>query len=464
MAQTALRRPLAVRVSRPDWLTVIAVVGAALLAALAGSVGSNPILPLIVVGGAVLLVVAYLKPLWVVALGMVVIPLEGFVAGTLIGPTQAVLGTAAAGWIIRWATTRPIRLPAHPLFVPFALLIFANVMGLFLADQPSVVFKQVVTWGTTLIVAAAVAESRGGKPVERILFGLALSGGIAGLMAIVYPQPLTGTIFGGGDVTRVTAGLGSPNVLGGLIALTIPFQLVFILRGPKLWRMVALGCLGLSLAGMSLAVSRGAFIGLGAALMVLLVWRPFRTAALIVVPAVLVIAIAGDNPVSAKLDNQQVIKRLNESGGGESESLRVELWRATPRMIEDKPIFGVGALEYGHATPKYHIPSSQGTAPHAHDTLLTIAAELGLFGLSAFLALLFFTYAALVRVGRRATGMDQALGLAIAASLTGLMVSGILDYLLGSAVVSSSFFTMIGCAAALAIGVKHREASGAVPA
>ena len=328
-----------------------------------------------------LLVAAYLRPIWVLTGAMVAIPLEGFGNGALIGPSQAVLGAVAAGWTLRWATARPITVPKHPALIAFALLIVANAAGLLLADEPDIVIRQVFNWGTMLVVALCLAETAGGRSVRNVLLAFAVCGGVGGLISVASPQSLTGFVFGAGQVTRATGGLGSPNVLGGLLAMTVPFQLIFMLRGSPRVRLLAGGCLALALAGMTLAVSRGAFIGLAASLLVLLAWGPFRRAALIVIPPVLVIAIAGDNPVSAKLDAQQVITRLAETNTAESVDLRFKLWKATPRMVRDKPIFGVGAFEYGHSAPKYDIPSSQGTPPHAHNLLLTIVAELGLFGL-----------------------------------------------------------------------------------
>lgn len=450
MTARALRAPRAPYML-PSVSTATAVVAAAALAALTvAAVPSAPYVPFVLLSGALIFCLAVASPIAVVVIGVLAIPFEGFTS-FVIGPSQALFGAAAAGWLVRWLATRPFTLPRHPALVAFAALVVVNAAGLLIAAEPSIVARQVVTWGTMLVVAASIIHAQRRDTVRNVLLAFAICGGIAGVLAVVRPEPLI-DVLAGGDLDRATAGLGSPNALGILLGMALPVQLMFALRGPALTRAVGAGCLVLSTVGLMLAVSRAAFIGLGVALLVLAFWGRFRRAALTVLPFVIVLAIATDSPVSSVPKGRQVAERVTELQTDSKTDLRLPLWKATPRMIEDHPFFGVGALEYGHSAATYGILSTQGVPPHAHNMLLTIAAELGLVGLAAFLALVFSVAGALRRVVKGGSGERQAMGYALAAAFAVLFVGGIFDYALGSPPIAAATFVLTGCAIALAAG------------
>lgn len=422
--------------------------GAGILAALSvAAVPAAPFVPVVLVAAGFALCAAVAWPMHVMCVGLMVVPLEGFFPG-LIGPAQAVLGLGAVGWLFAWATRAPVTIPRHPVLIGVVALWVAQAAGLLFAPDPLNVAKQVVTWGTMAIVVVAVAHSARPRDVQNLLLALAVTGGVGGVMAIVDPQSLTGAVFAANDVTRATGGLGSPNILGMLLGVTIPVQLVFILRAPKLWmRTVALGCFSLAMAGMALSVSRGAFIGLAAALLVLAFWAPFRRAAVFVVPLLLVLSIVGHNPASPI--GGKVVSRLSEARVTGSSNPRLILWRAAPRMIEDRPVFGMGAFEYGRYASSYGILASEGQLGHAHSLILTVAIESGLVGAGSLLAIFAALALGLGRVIRRASGFEQALAFGLAASFLGFFVNGVLDYGLGAAPIAAIFFVPVGVAVAL---------------
>ncbi|MBA2319787.1 MAG: O-antigen ligase family protein [Deltaproteobacteria bacterium] len=435
--------------------TAAGVLGAAFLAALSpAAFPSDPLIPVVVVGTILVLGLAVVRPMAVVAAGVLVIPLEGFIGGSPIGPSQALLGAAAIGWLIGWVATRPRTLPSHPALAAFGLLVVATAAGLIFAPEPLIVGRQVATWGVLFVVAAAIAKTQGGPEVRTLLLAFAACGGLAGMIAVLGVEPSTVAFGGYVDPDRAEAGLGSPNALGVLLAMALPVQLMFVFRGTSVVRALALACVAFSLVGMTLAVSRGSFIGLAAAIVVLVLWAPFRRWALALVPILLLFLLAGSNPVASILD-QEIVDRLAEIKGSGGNNPRLVLWEAAPKMVEDHPAFGVGALEFGYHAGEYGIGASPAAPNHAHSTPLTIAAELGLVGLAAFVALAFFVGVGLQRAIRFASEDAQAMGYALAASFTVLLVSGMLDYVLGAPPMAAAAFVLVGCAVSLALGVER---------
>lgn len=433
-------------------LLVVLAAGAALFAALlVAAAPTAPIFPLVVVGALAAIACAVLRPLLVVVVGVLAIPLEGLFPG-IVGPAQALLGLAAVGWLLRWASTPPVTLPRHPALAAAGALWLANAVGLLFAPEPDFVARQVITWGTFILVAVAIAHTATVRDLRRLLLAIAACGGIAGALAIIDPQPLTGVVYQGGDVNRATGGLGSPNILGILLALTIPVQLVFALRGTSWERVLGASCALLALIGMALAVSRGAFIGLAAALVVLAFWPPFRRAAVVGLPLLAVLALVGSNPTSEIFDSRAIVDRLTEVRETGPNNPRLTLWEKVPEMVADRPIFGMGAYEYGYYTSHYGILSSQGVATHPHSLTFAVAVETGLVGLAALLAMFAALWTSLRRAFR-APALAGGMAYALAASLAGFFVSGILDYALGAAPMSAAFFVIVGTACALTLRV-----------
>jgi len=67
---------------------------------------------------------------------------------------------------------------------------------------------------------------------------------------------------------------------------------------------------------------------------------------------------------------------------------RMAHWQAALGMLAASPITGVGIGNYGAAYPAYALPGWEDPLGHAHNYYLNIAAETGLVGLGAYLALL----------------------------------------------------------------------------
>jgi len=90
---------------------------------------------------------------------------------------------------------------------------------------------------------------------------------------------------------------------------------------------------------------------------------------------------------------------------------------------------------------------------------LTIAAELGLLGLAAFLALIFFVGGALTRVVRFSTGFTEAMAWALIAAFSVQLAAGLVDYALGAQPIGVGTFVLVGCAVALDLRVRSRRAA-----
>lgn len=197
--------------------------------------------------------------------------------------------------------------------------------------------------------------------------------------------------------TRVYSYLGNPNLLGGYLLPAV------FLGGMALWVWRGWGCKALALVMVTvnglclvLTLSRGAWIGLGAGGLVLLLllaqwwsvrWSPFwRTwgipVGLLALGLGLALAIATLEPLQLRF--------VSMFAGREdsSNNFRINVWAAVVEMIRDRPILGIGPGNdaFNKIYPLYQRPRY--TALSAYSVVLELAVETGLVGLSCFLGML----------------------------------------------------------------------------
>jgi putative inorganic carbon (HCO3(-)) transporter len=143
---------------------------------------------------------------------------------------------------------------------------------------------------------------------------------------------------------------------------------------------------------------------------------------------------------------------LVEVRGSRQLTTRAHSWSAAKAMISDRPWLGVGPGNYPSAYPRY---SSHRDPSHAHNALLHVGAELGAFGMMAFLIMwgraLATTFAA---AGPGAIG---TIAFAVHALLIAFFVRSMGDYFLGDLAASFRFVFLLAVVFGLAEAVRDGE-------
>jgi O-antigen ligase len=307
-------------------------------------------------------------------------------------------------------------------------------------------------WSAFVVVGVLVAAAPA-REVQRIMVCLALAGGIAGVVAIAGGADQS--LQEGGLIAtgRAQAGFAQPNVLGFFLVLAIPAAVALSLRG-RLAVRVLMGAMAVSaLVGLMLTLSRTSLVGTAVALAVLTLIPEFRKVAAVAIAALAVFTLVNFKALQESQQVAVVTHRLATLGRSQAvgSDPRLQIYRKTPAMVADHPVFGVGAGNYSLAARRYGIldPENQ-PYDHAHNVPLTIAAELGLLGLAVFVWFAFALGRVLVRaVVARGDPTYGPLLLAITAGMLGSVVTSAGDYPPRTNAIAATFIVLVGALAAL---------------
>jgi O-antigen ligase len=180
-------------------------------------------------------------------------------------------------------------------------------------------------------------------------------------------------------------------------------------------------------AGLVLTTSRSAWIAAAAGAAVAIGLAPWRRAAILALSAgAVALAVFA---VRADAERGFLGQRLRSIPDIEVNADRTALWLGALRMVRDHPLLGTGYGTFLQAWPQYHSDPALDGKPTAHNIFLNFAAETGLLGLAAFLAVLAAGFAGLWRRVQAARGAprDLALWAAVFAATVAIMVQQLFD-------------------------------------
>jgi O-antigen ligase len=379
----------------------------------------------------VLVVMVAARPELGVYGGLLAIPLEAF--GVRIGPVDSTLAemvflaTAGVAFVRVLVIGQAWRTLA-PSHLWFAALIGVALLGYFFAFDTTSIANSVRNACAFLVLSILVAGLER-RSLERVLWLLVVSGGIVGFIALMTIGPQQAEEAGAIVSGRATASFTHPNVLGFYMVLTLGPALALLFDRNWWGRLVVGAALVGVIGGLALTFSRSAIVGAVAVLLVLTASSRFRRGAALGLLIAATFAAINFGALTSSREVALLQERLSTvSVAGAQEDPRVPIWRETPSIISDRFLLGWGQGNYYVASSAHGLVDPEGQPwDHAHNLLLTVAAETGLIGLAAFVGFLAALTASAWRT-LHARGPSRRLALGVVASLVGLFVAGLVEY------------------------------------
>lgn len=257
------------------------------------------------------------------------------------------------------------------------------------------------------------------------------------------------------NTTRVYSFLDNPNLLAGYLIPAVMFSGAAIFAWERwLPKLLALTATGVNLLCLVLTFSRGGWIGLlmgGFLLLILIVqywsvrfspfWRRWALPLLlggsttVVTLAVLSVGALRDRALSLFAGRED-----------SSNNFRINVWHAVLQMIRDRPILGIGPGNeaFNHVYPLYQEPRY--TALSAYSIILEVMVEGGVFGLLAFLWMVFMGFQQGWQQLQQLRQHQQPQGywlMAAMAAMVGILGQGIADTVMYRPQISTLWWLMI---------------------
>ena len=354
-------------------------------------------------------------------------------------PAQVLFGLAALLWLgLAIADARRPELPAFawPLAGYVVWTLLSALMSL---DRvvSLVDCKQLVLF---LIVPMVMRLLRGPRAMTALSAIIAV-GATASLVAVVQYS-----IFAFDNLDNRPMGtLSHYMTYSGVIMLVLGATVARLLYYPdqRIWPGVALPAL---VAALAMTLTRNAYLGAGAAIVVLLVCRNARLLLAVPIAAVL-FAVAAPQGMKARVMS---ITDLQDPSNRD----RVQMLQMGAAIVRDYPVFGVGPDMVGHVYGRYLRPDPVHTYnPHLHNVPVQIAAERGLPALLLWGLFVVVATRDLARQLRH--GPARPLAGAGLAAIVAMVVAGLFEYNFGD----SEFLMLFLCLVTLPFAARTTSSS-----
>lgn len=383
----------------------------------------------------------------------------------------AVVLSAFLFWPLRLLSERRLSLRS-PVTIATGLLLLCFPLPVWIAVDRARAWEVAgyLLWGIVLANALLLWPRVQRSPawiaagVLAFALGLSLAGPLiitqAGWAAPVL-EPLQRAA---GPLTGLLGETINPNILAHGLIMSAPLAIALALFAgwpgaqPRPWLRALAGVLAIWLVVVIvLTQSRGSLLALIVIvpLLVMLRWpRLFWLAPLLGVVAAVLLVWQGPSLL-------ELVTTSSPGGATSGIAERVEIWQRALWLIADTPFTGMGLGAFDRVVPllyPYILVAPTVEIPNAHNLPLQVAADLGIPGLLAWLAVQLSLLVLLVRLLRtRAAPLVRALAAGTLAAFVAMWVAGIFDAVnWGSKL---SFLPWVLAALALLLDVRAQAAS-----
>lgn len=387
-----------------------------------------------------------------------------------VNAVDVLVALAIATWLARGIARRDLRFNPPRLTWPILLFTWCLALSLTQAASWRLGVTEWIKWaqfGVVYLVACQILDRSHTKWVLAALFtaGL-LEVGQGAYQFIRQVGPKEFILMG--RFMRAYGTFNQPNPYAGYLGYLAPIAASLALgalgrwmealragRASRLpltgtsraWREAGLGVAcalvaSLLIAGIIMSWSRGSWLGLGVALVVVVTLRARRSAP---ITAVGLIALAGallafgtswlPGPIAQRLSDVDIysanldLGRVEVTDANFAVLERLGHWQAGADMFSDHPWLGVGIGNYTSAYAAYARPHFYGALGHAHDIYLNFLAETGIIGASAFILLWLAALGVAWRESRLTSGNAAALAVGVLGTLTYVSIHNVFDNL-----------------------------------
>lgn len=428
-------RRVTVRLEPIDWVPVLA---ALLLCALLGLVaGIEPGLAV----AAALAIAFVLLTFADLAFGLAILVIVVFaestpLAGSVLSATKLTGLLLGLAWFARLATQAGrarVLLTAHPglSILLGALVAWAGLSVVWADDGNDAIVETSRLLLVVLLYVIVYTAIRTRRDLLLVIGGFVVGAASTAAYGLVLRPTVDGA-----TADRLVSTIADPNLLAAILVagLTLAAAASIATRGSPGWRLGAAAAGAVCLIAFLLTGSRGGLVALAAALVAAVAVAGRARAKVLGLGTLLVACTLAFYVIYAPAD---IRERVGGASLGEvqQEETRLTIWTIGWRMAEDNAVIGVGAGNFIDSSRQYVLEPgilfSTGRvvdAPAAaHNTYLQAFAELGIVGVTLYLAIivasLVFAFKAARAFGSRGDWQMEVLARGVIVATVGVLAA-----------------------------------------
>lgn len=296
--------------------------------------------------------------------------------------------------ILRFVSGKKEKITRTPLGVPVLLFIAYGVLLMAInGEYPSIAFEGLrATVQYMLFFFAVVSLLDSKEEAKAICIGYCILMGVLGLHGVyqyITAAPIPASWVSQTEVdvrTRVYTIIDSPNIFGAMLIMGITLSGGFFYAAKKpLYKLAALGVAGVCALSILFTFSKGAWVGLvvAAVIFALLCDRRLFPLMLVLLAGALIFV-----PSIADRITYLFTSDYAEASARGGRSVR---WAYGLQLLNRNPAFGLGLGAYGGAVAMNNQIRTYLNYTYLDNYYLKILVEMGITGLTAFIALLYST-------------------------------------------------------------------------
>jgi O-antigen ligase len=340
-------------------------------------------------------------------------------------------------------------------------------LGLSFAEDAGPVLRISVLW-TLFYFVYLQAQTFTMREIKLVVIAFTCGAGVLGLVGTVtYLSSGSTALYAGGVYTssRAVGTFADANYYASLLVLAVLPGIALILSDARRYLLLLVPVV-FAVSGIAFSLSRGGISAFVIGLLVLLLWARARKIALALVTLFALFTLLNANPI-VKSDQFGVVEErlstLRAPTQG-ANSRRPEIWATAAEVTIAHPFFGIGVNQFKNEASRRGLTERGAPLENAHSVPFSIAAEMGLLGLTAFLVFAGQLGARAVRAMRWSSGSRDALALGFTAALLAFAVQGLTVAQIRTNIVMGAFLLTAGMVTNLADrATAERDAARAMP-
>ena len=434
--QTAQRRRLLIGSA----IVVLAAVGAGIGAQ--RSDRASFLIPIVAAGGlGLVFLAAYRFEYFVLTILAVRASLDAAkIGGGSIDATGAVsvlFIAAAAFWLLaqRHAETSPPSATA-PLMPPLIAFVAAAALGLFISHDPLASSIEWIRLGTIVAIVAVLGRILRDERMLRLCIVAVLGSAIVPLMVAALQSTHGAGAINAEGLDRIRGTFQHSNPFASYLSLMIALAVAIFPHVSRRWKLVLVPYVVASAGLLVLTYTRGAWVALVAALIVIAILQD-RRIFFVLIGGLVVLALLVPS-IGVRLSDLSQQEKVTGAPGN-SLVWRFGYWKQVLAM-QTNPLVGIGLKEVELTAPSEVPP---------HNDLVRVYVETGIAGLAAYLWLSVVLWMESWRAWRRApAGLPRGLAVGAMASLAGVMMLSLVANVITQLVILWYFFAIVALAMA----------------